>query len=767
MRYKFILIPVFVFFIYANPLRAQTISMENVQNFKIDNLNDDQILALYQKFLSSGISEETTYQLLQQKGLPATEVDKLKKRIAKVKSGAINDNKITQKPKLDSISHSRQAQNIPPQIFTKIESKVYGQSFFNNSNLSFQPDLRIATPKDYVLGSSDQLIILLTGLNESSLKTEVTPEGNIQIPYVGLIFVNGLTIEQAQAQIKDKMRRFYPALSSGQTKLSVTLGNIRSIRVTIIGEVKKPGAYTISSLSTMFNALYQTGGPTENGSLRNIEVIRGNSVIQTVDLYSFLQKGLLDENIRLEDQDVIRIPFYQKRVVLIGEVKMPSAYELKPNETIFDLIEYAGGFGPNAYQQMVKVFQKGKTEQQIKNIPDNIYTNYVPQNADSVVVGRILDRFTNRVSIYGAIYRPGPFELRNGLTLMELIKDANGLKGDALLTRGYINRVTPDLTKQTISFSLSDIMTGKSADIALRREDEVYIVSTDEMKNDLSVSISGLVKQPGSYDFREGMQLADLIVLAGGFEYNAANHRIEISRIIKNKSDTVANQLVKIFTVYLDSNLISTTPFQLQPLDKITVPRLVNYQVLSNVNIGGEVLFPGAYALQRRDETALDLIERAGGLTPSGSLKNAQIYRNGLRVDANLTGEEMERKLILLPQDSLFIPKENPFVEVVGGVNTPQLFRYNSKNLKYYINTAGGIKQNVKLKNAYVSYPNGINKPVKHFLFIKNYPIITEGSKIVVPPPSLDVKVKLGVGEISAVATAITALVSIIAILRN
>ncbi|RYE39877.1 MAG: capsule biosynthesis protein, partial [Sphingobacteriales bacterium] len=265
------------------------------------------------------------------------------------------------------------AQNIPPQIFTKTESKVYGQSFFNNSNLSFQPDLRIATPKGYVLGSSDQLIILLTGLNESSLKTEVTPEGNIQIPYVGLIFVNGLTIEQAQAQIKAKMRRFYPALSSGQTKLSVTLGNIRSIRVTIIGEVKKPGTYTISSLSTMFNALYQTGGPTENGSLRNIEVIRGNSVIQKVDLYSFLQKGLLDENIRLEDQDVIRIPFYQKRVVLIGEVKMPSAYELKPNETIFDLIEYAGGFGPNAYQQMVKVFQKGKTEQQIKNIPDNIY----------------------------------------------------------------------------------------------------------------------------------------------------------------------------------------------------------------------------------------------------------------------------------------------------------------------------------------------------------------------------------------------------------
>jgi protein involved in polysaccharide export with SLBB domain len=767
MRYKYFLYIIFCLLISVIQLHAQTLSLENIQNVKVDDLSDDQILMLYQKLQSSGVSEENAYQMIQQKGLPSIEVDKLKKRIASIKSGAKSNTLIKVKTKPDSISYSRQEQNIPLTTFTNIPSQVYGLSYFNNSKLSFQPDLRIATPEGYVIGPDDELIVLITGLNESSLKTKVTPEGNIQIPYVGLIYVSGLTIEQARIQIKSKMQRFYPALSSGQTKLSVTLGNIRSIRVTIIGEVKQPGTYTLSSLSTMFNALYQTGGPTENGSLRSIELIRGSKVIKTVDLYSFLQKGLLSDNVRLQDQDVIRIPFYQKRVVLSGEVKLPAAYELKQGETISDLIQYAGGFSPDAYQQMVKVFQKGKMERMVKNVPDNIYENYVPQNADSVVVGRILDRYANRVSIYGAVYRPGVFELRNGLTLKGLIHDASGLKDDALLNRGYINRIKPDLTKQTVSFDLADIMSGKIFDIALQREDEVFILSSDELQNELLVSISGFVKQPGNYSFREGMQLADLIAMAGGFKYNAANHRIEISRIIQNKSDSVANQLVKTFTVDLNSNLQSNNPIPLQALDKITVPRLVNYQTLGDISMGGEVLFPGIYALQRRDETALELIERAGGITPSGSLKNAQIYRNGLRVDANLTGKEKERKLILLPQDSVFIPKENPFVEVVGGVNTPQLFHYNIKNFKYYINSAGGIKQNVKLRNAYIAYPNGINSPVKHFLFFRNYPIVIEGSKIIVPPPSFDVKVKLGVGEISAFATALTALVSIFAILRK
>ncbi|MEO6728377.1 MAG: SLBB domain-containing protein [Candidatus Dojkabacteria bacterium] len=768
MRNKFLLTLFFCLTLFCISAYAQNVSLENIKNFKADELNDEQVLQIYQKMQTSGVSEESAYQLMQQKGLPSSEVEKLKKRIAMVKSGVKSNNNSNLKPKPDSISYSRQTPKIDPEVFNNTPSEIYGQSFFSNPKLSFEPNVRLATPQGYIVGPDDELVVILSGLNETSVKSKVTPEGMVQIPYVGLVLVNGLSIEQARLVIKSRMSKIYPALNSGETKLSVTLGNIRSLRVTIIGEVKQPGTYTISSLSSVFNALYQSGGPKANGSLRNIELIRNNKVVKTIDFYDFLQNGFLKGNIRLEDQDVIRIPFYKKRVVISGEVKSPALFELKEAETLLDLVNLAGGFGDDAYQQMVKVFQKGKAELMVKDVPESFFENYVPQNADSVVIGKILTRYTNRVSISGAVYRPGVFELSEGLNLMQLIKNASGLRGDALLQRGYINRIAPDLTKQTVSFDLANIISGKQNDIILQREDEVVILSSNALKDEMTVSISGLVKNSGTYIYREGMQLQDLVAMAGGFDYNAATHRIEISRIIPDRSDSVSNQLVKTFIVSLDSNFQAKgKEIFLQPLDKITIPQLVNYQVLGNINIGGEVLFPGKYALQRRDETALELIARAGGLTPSASLANTQIYRSGLRVDADLTGKDRDKTIILLPQDSVYIPKENPFVEVVGGVNTPQLFRFQSRNFKYYINASGGTRQNVKLKNAYVSYPNGINSPVKSFLFFKNYPMVTKGSKIVVPEPGLDVKVKLGVGEISAAATILTALVSLIAILSK
>lgn len=768
MRYRLILLLIFSICLLSVSLKAQNISIADVQNTKIDDLTDDQIMLIYQKLQSSGISESTAYSILEQKGMPAAEVEKLKLRISKIKTGSYNGNMTKLNSKRDSISYSRVQPPSIDNVFDNVLSNIYGKSFFNNPKLTFEPNIRIATPENYVLGPDDELIIILTGLNETAVKTKVSPDGFVQIPYAGLVNVSGMTIAQAKVQIRTKMLKVYPEIATGKTNLSVTLGNIRSIRVTVVGQVIQPGTYTVSSLSTLFNVLYQTGGPTENGSLRSIELIRNNKVIKTVDFYDFLQKGLLDGNVRLEDQDVIHIPFYQKRIVITGEVKNPMAYELKQQETLDQLIHYAGGFKAQAYEGMVKVFQKGKTELLVKNVDKDLFENYVPMNGDSVVVSQILDRYTNRVRIEGAVYRPGVFELTPNLTLKGLIKDADGLKDDALTNRGYINRTQPDLKKLTIPFDLDKIMSGQAQDITLQREDEVHILSTNELHQDLTLSISGLVKKPGVYPFRKGMQLPDLIAMAGGFQYNAASHRIEVSRIIPNQSDTVANQLVKTFMVSLDSNLnVIGDPIELQALDKITVPQLVNFQTLGNISIGGEVLFPGVYALQRRDETALELIARAGGITPTGSLVNAQIYRKGLRVDADLVGKEKERKLILLPQDSIFIPKENPFVEVVGGVNTPQLFRFQSQNFKYYINAAGGIKQNVRLKNAFIAYPNGINSPVKHFLFFRNYPVVTKGSKIVIPQPSLDVKIKLGAGEISAVATALTALVSIIAILKK
>ncbi|MEY3679140.1 MAG: hypothetical protein RI924_1281, partial [Bacteroidota bacterium] len=745
-------------------VQAQSISLDNIQNLKVDQISDTDLQLFQKKLQSSGISLDNALQLLYQRGMKATEIDKLKKRL----SGVMGSKQNGLAAKADSINYVRQELIIEPSSFVDVQSEIYGASFFNNPKLSFEPNLRIATPQTYVLGADDELIIILSGLNESSVKTRVSPDGNVQIPYAGLVFVNGLSIEQASVRIKEKMKRVYPALASGQTNLTISLGNIRSIRVNIIGEAKQPGTYTVSSLSTLSNVLYQSGGPNANGSLRNIEIIRNNKVYRVVDFYQFLQKGLLSTNVRLEDQDVIRFPFYQKRIILNGEVKMPASYELKEGENLKHLIDLGGGFRDGAYKAMVKVYQKGDVELKVKDVPQDFYANYVPLNGDSVYIGKISNRYTNRIFIKGAIQRPDTYELTEGLRLSALIKHAGGLKEDALLGRGYINRIKADLSKQTVSFDLGKIMKGTAEDLILQREDEVYILSSKEMGNELSVSISGLVKQPGTYTYREGMQLADLVAMAGGFNYNAANHRIEISRILPNKSDEVANQLVETFTVKVDSNLLlNQEAVYLQALDKITVPQLVNYQVLGNVNIGGEVLFPGNYALQRRDETIMEMLNRAGGLSPAASLENVQIYRNGLRVDAELSGRAKERKLILLPQDSIFVPKDNPFVEVVGGVNTPQLFRYKSSRFTYYVNAAGGTKNHVRIKNAYVAYPNGINRPVKRFLFFKNYPRISKGSRLVIPQPEPELRVKLGVGEISAAASILTALVSVIAILTK
>ena len=444
MRLKFLIAFLFIGF-YALNLSAQNISTEDLSKIKVSQLSDNQVLEISKRFESSGISEDQAIQLLQERGMDPTEADALKERMAELKMSGKSANPTPSTPEKPDISYSRDTTYAPTNEHIQKKSLVYGSDFFSNPNLKFEPDIRIATPKNYVLGPDDEVNVILTGLNESSVKSKITPDGNLRIPYVGLIYLNGFTIEQATAQLKSRMQQVYPALASGQTKLSVHLGSVRSIRVTIIGEVVQPGTYTLSSLSSLFNALYLSGGPTDNGSLRNIEVIRGDKVIETVDFYSFLQRGYLDANIRLEDQDVIRIPVYTKRVSVDGEVKRPGLYELKDWETLADLINYVGGFSDKAYKGIAKLTQIDDKERSVKDISSDLFDRYVLKNADSVYFGSILDRYTNRVVIEGAVYRPGVFELTPSLSLKELIAKADGLRDDAFMTNGYIKRTLPDL----------------------------------------------------------------------------------------------------------------------------------------------------------------------------------------------------------------------------------------------------------------------------------------------------------------------------------
>jgi protein involved in polysaccharide export with SLBB domain len=768
----------FTIIIFSHQASAQGLSLTDPKNIKISQLTDEQITQAWKKMQDSGIAEQDAYKLLAQRGLPADEIEELKNRITLL---GLNK-KVTVKRSLSSakpdINNSRIIDNtvtkpaavIQPTV-TPIAApvlKIYGTDFFNQTAIKFEPNFSVATPKGYVLGPGDELIILITGLNESSVRTKITPEGNLQIPYAGIVYLNGFTIEQATALIKAKMAKAYPALNSGQTQLTVNLGNTRSIRITIVGEVKTPGSYTLSSLSTLFNALYNSGGPDVNGSLRNIKLIRNNKIYKIVDFYSFLQRGLLDGNIRLEDQDVISIPIYQKRVGISGEVKRPAIYELKDNEQMEDLIAYAGGFTDIAYRGIAKVDQINSLEREVKDVPANLFGNYIPRNGDLVQIGAITNRYTNRITLEGSIYRPGTYELTSGFTLAQLLKTAQGLKAEAYMERGYIKRTLPNLEKDFISFNPRDIISGRS-DIPLLREDSVVILERDAFISNPQITIGGYVRKPSMFSYRKGIKLTDAIAMAGGFDDEAADHHVEVSRIIKNESDSVANQLVNTFVIDMDNITGNNADTELQPMDYIYVPRLVNYRSLGNVSIKGEVVFPGDYAVQKRDETALDFLKRAGGITPYGSLDNAQIFRNGIRVNLDLTSNNnsttFNRDRILLPGDSVYVPRVISYVEVSGAVNNPQYVSYNGGRFKYYINAAAGTTQNAKLKGAYIKYANGLNQPVKHFLFFRNYPKVKPGSKIIVPEKSPQSIFKLAFGDIAGIASALTALVSLIAIL--
>ena len=758
-------------------LQAQEISMSNIQNVKVGQLSDAQITQVWTKLKESGIPEQEAYKLMQQKGMDPIEVDLFKQRVTLL--GLNKKGSPVSSSKKEDITFERDTATIikkptaiqPLQVEAAPESlSLYGTDFFNQTDIDFKPDFNVATPKGYVLGPGDELIILLTGLNESSVRSKISPEGNLQIPYAGIVYLNGFTIEQATSIIRNKMARVYPALRGGQSQLTVNLGNTRSIRITLVGEVKTPGSYTLSSLATVFNALYLSGGPKVNGSLRNIEVIRNNRVYKTVDFYSFLQKGLLDGNIRLEDQDVIRIPVYQKRVAIQGEVKRPAIYELRSTESLANLVEYAGGYTDIAFRGIAKVEQINANEREVKDVQASLFSDFVPRNGDKVSIGSIQNRFANRVILEGAVNRPGVYELSAGLSLSALLKEARGLKDEAYRERAYIKRTLPNLDKEMISFNPLDIVQGRT-DIPLLREDSVMIFDRASFMDQRNVTINGNVRNPGTFTFREGMKLADVIAMAGGFKEQAADHRVEISRMLKDESDSVANQLVQTFSVNMDNKTASSPEVELQALDYIYVPRLVNFRPLGNISVTGEVLFPGDYAVQKRDETAMEFIERAGGLNPYASLADAQIFRNNTRVNLDLTSipkDPLKRtSLILLPGDSIFIPKVISFVQVEGAVNNPQYVNYQGRRFKYYLNSAGGATENARLKGAYVRYPNGLNKPVRNFLFFRNYPSVKPGSRIIVPQKNPDLRIKLGFAEISGITSALTALIGLIAILSK
>jgi protein involved in polysaccharide export with SLBB domain len=762
---------------------SQAFSQTDYKNIKVDQLSDAQIKDMMNKAGDMGYSDAQLEQAAAARGMDATEIKKLKERVEKIRlqNNEKTDTEIAVEGGQTNTGRSSaqisKTTNADPE---KPQSRVYGSDLFGSGSLTFEPNMRMATPKNYIIGPDDELLIDITGDNEASYKPRVSPEGTISIEYIGRISVAGLTIEQATNKIRSAMSGTYPAMRSGRTQVAVNLGNIRSIKVIITGEVTKPGTYTLSSLASVYNALYASGGPNENGSFRNIQVIRNNRVIATVDVYDFLVNGIQPENIRLQDQDVIHIPIYQIRVDVTGEVKRPAIYEIRADESLADVLKYAGGFSEMAYKARVKVFQNTPTEKKVISKTILEFPDYKPRNGDKVIVDPILDRFENKIQLVGAVFRPGVYELTPGLTLKKLIEQADGLKEDAFMNRGYIIRLNPDNTSAVIPFDVSNIMQNASSDIALKREDIVQVSSIFDLRDEYTVSIGGEVREPGAFNFSTNMRVEDLVQMAGGFKEGASPANIEVARRIKGTDLTQKTaQTAQVFNITVNKDLsLSDTGFILEPFDMVSVRPTEGYTGQQQVQILGEILRPGIYTIQSKNERISDIIKRAGGLTAFAYSKGASLKRptpvtadaeeesirsmnlERLRqtgasdsavkantylasVASDLVGIELD-KILETPQsrydllvengDVIRIPTLLQTVKVTGEVLRPISVVYKpGKPFKYYVTSAGGFTSNAHKKGSFISNANGAVAGTTKALFFNNYPAVTPGSEISVP----------------------------------
>lgn len=812
----------------GNVANAQEIDPNNLSNVRVDELTDQQIRAYMKQAEASGITEEQFVQLALQRGMPATEIEKLRERIKKLEGDDVDSVVTLERPVLpravnDSLAKGRRQDETAgvtkDMVHKRRELPIFGSTLFQNETSTFEPNLRLATPKDYIIGPDDQLLIDIYGQSEVFYNPTVTPEGIINVPSVGVISVGGLRFDEAEERIKNALSNVYTAIRSGATKVSISLGNIRSIKVTITGEVNKPGTYTLPSLASVLNALYYSGGPNRNGSFRNISLVREGKTVAVLDIYEVLMEGAFRNNVSLRDQDVLMVPPYLRVVELEGEVKRPARFELKEGETFTELLRYAGGFTENAYQQRIQVIKKTPTEQRIEDLLSTQFSQYLPNSGDRFTVDRLLERFENRVTISGAVFRPGEYELSPGLTLSMLLKKAEGVKEDAFLKRGSISRLTDDLQLEQVSFNVADVIAGLGGDIELKREDVVHIASIFELKEELTVSIAGEVRNPGEFEYAESMTLEDLIMKAGGYRESAMPARIEVSRRVRDANALSASaSIAEVFQVSSEWGLdLSDANFKLQPFDLVVVRTESGYETQKTVRIEGEVLYPGIYTILRKDERISNIIKRAGGFTPYAYVDGASLKRgralegqtaetmaekmtkqskqddeyerllalqhlqqdvggrvNQAYVDRNLNnslvGINLARivenpggigDLILEDGDVIRVPKELQTVKISGEVLAPSTAIYSrNKGFKQYISQAGGFSQRALRKGTYIIYANGSVKSTNKFLFFNNYPPIEPGAEIFVP--RAPERIKLGPQQWMGVTTGLASLLAVI-----
>ena len=763
---------------------------KNLANVRIDNLNQDQVLKFQQQVQSSNMSSQEMEAYLRSKGLSREEIAKLKKKMGRAGNTSsanelysieLMNDYFKLKDSLQNIGNedgSDFSKNPYAQTKTVVDSIIFGSDLFANSKMTFMSDVQPATPLNYVVGPGDVLNLTLYGVQEVNSEIKIAPDGKITLPYAGVISAAGLTVEQLSRKLSAQLQKNgYASLATGQSKLQITVAEFRSFQVTIIG-AKNPGVFLVPSVANVFHVLHAAGGPALQNTYREIEVIRKGKVVQKVDLYKFLVKGSMEDNIALQENDVINIPAFQHRVHLKGEVKKEGLFELKEGENFEALLNFSGGFTALAFKDRIYVEQIAESEFVTRDIANSGFESYLPQSGDVIIVGAIINRITNRVAVGGAVVRPGYYGWNKDLELAQLLVKAGGLKENALLTRGLVYRASRDNSKAYLRFKPQDVLNG-SEKIVLEDGDSVVIGDKSVLFPEEYVSVIGEVFNAKQHVYGAGLTALDAILLSGGFKQTALPNRIEIARRIDGGGDRA---IAKVLDASSNMELVikaGETP--LEPMDVVIVRPNPDFKPQRIVTLEGEFTYPGPYVMLNQREKLSDVIKRAGGLTELADINAAFVIRERvnpiyLKVQKELLSKEelyetdnpsqtkglavsngfessdsvvidtivIELKAVLgkngnkydiylRENDVLRLPMRQNTVSVKGEVNSTLTINHSGKRLKPYLRDAGGSTKYADKGRIFVIEPNGKAKATKRFLWVRSYPQVVPGSVVIVP----------------------------------
>lgn len=693
----------------------------------------------------------------------------------------------------------------------KRKKKVFGRDIFNNKDLTFEPNMNIATPQNYILGPGDAVYIDIYGASQKTIESTVSPDGEVTIEGFGPVQVSGLTVAQANARLRSTLGARYSS-----SKIKLTVGQTRSIMINVMGEVKNPGTYTLPAFATVFHALYMAGGTNDIGTMRNIKVYRNNRLVSVVDIYDYILNGKLTGNVRLADNDVISVGPYDCLVNITGKVKRPMYYEMKRNESVGTLLKYAGGFTGDAYKKSVRIVRKTGREYSVYNVDEFDMSAFHLADEDSVSVDSILPRFSNMVEVKGAVFRPGMYQVGGDINSVKtLIEHADGLREEAFTARAVMHRMKKDRTLEVVPVDVEGILDGTVPDIPIQNNDVLFIPTKQEMMEEQTITIHGEVQYPGIYRYADNETLEDFVLQAGGLKQTASTVKVDVSRRIVNpKALTTDSVIARTYTFALkDGFVIDGTPgFKLMPFDEVYVRKSPGYYKQQNVVVEGEVMFSGTYTLSKKNQRLSDLIKSAGGVNGRGYIAGARLERKvneserarmeavlkkakeeaeqmeieaakenkkidlkdsekikkfeipefysvGIELDKALANPGCDADIVLREGDKIIVPQYNGTVKINGAVMYPNTVGFQKgKKAKYYINQAGGFSEKAKKSQTYIVYMNGTIAKVSQNAKPK------PGCEIVVPEKEIN---KMTIAEKMTIGTSVASIATMIATLAN